>query len=172
MSGQIGASINGLARGGNAVSIADPVGIYMVGFDQDSFMLDPDGTGENLIPPPSGTFTWARGDIDKQKGLRLHIQVPDGCKGTGDLEDRQLTVADLVDTNNNGLNVKYGAQFADYIHMGVHGVVVTGVPVAEAQPCPCDGTLEQADGKETSQLFTMMATMDGAGQRIPFKTRA
>jgi hypothetical protein len=170
---QIGASINSLARSGNAVSIANPVGIYMVDFDSDSFMLDQDGTGENLVAPPSGTFTWVRGDVTKNMGLRLHIQIPDGCLGTGDNnKDRQMTVRDLVDTNNSQ-NVKYGAQFADYIHMGVNGVVITGVSAAEAQPCPCDKkkTVTNGNGSAGSQVFAVMASTNGESKKIPFKTR-
>lgn len=173
MEGQIGASINGLARSGNAVSIADPVGIYMVDFDSDSFMLDQDGTGSDPIPAPAGTFTWARGDITKKMGLRLHIQIPDGVKGTGGKAGRQLTVTDLVDKSNNNLNIKYGAQFADHIHMGVNGVAIAGVHAAEAQLCPCEEKKNHAYGNRNGQsvMFAMMASVDGAAQRVPFKTR-
>ncbi|KAF9880613.1 hypothetical protein CkaCkLH20_01655 [Colletotrichum karsti] len=169
---KIGASINGLVRGGNSVSIADPVAIYMVDFDSSSFMLDQDGSGDNLIPVPDGTFTWQRGDINKKMGLRLHIQIPEGQIGTGEKQGRQLTVTDLVDTSNSQ-NVKYGAQFADYIHMGVNGVVIPNVPVAEPQACPCD-TERNGNGHATGQpiLFTMMAESTGnTAQKIPFKTR-
>lgn len=144
------------------MSIADPVAIYMVDFNSSSFKLDQDGTGDNLVDPPQGTFTWVRGDVTKQMGLRLRIQIPDGVKGTGANEGRQMTVSDLIDTNNNS-NVQFGAQFADYILMGVKGVVNTGVHVAEPLACPGESANRGANGQqnENGQVFASMASADG-----------
>ncbi|KAK7426016.1 hypothetical protein QQZ08_007464 [Neonectria magnoliae] len=163
---QIGASINGLARGGNKISIADPVGIYMTQFDSSNFMLDADGTGDNLQPVPDGTFTWVRGKIDKHMGLRLHIEVPQGVLGTGDSEGQQLTVSDLVDTTNNQ-NVNYGAQFADYLHMVVNGVTISGGSATEAQPCPC----KKASVNASALMAESLTVESVRGRRIPLKSR-
>lgn len=131
----IGDAINRLARDGTKVSIANPVAIYMRDFNTSNFMLDADGSGENLEPVPAGTFTWARGDIKKQMGLRMHIQIPDGIMGKGDNAGRQLTVSDIFDTSNSQ-NILYGAQFADYMTMSVCGVGISGGKPAPAQFCP------------------------------------
>lgn len=128
---RIGFKINQLALTGASVSIADPVGLYMHEFDTSNFKLDPTGDGESLQDIPEGTFTFQRGDITKQQGLRLKIQVPPGIKND---EGRQLTVSDIFDTKEEK-HIAYGAQFADYITMGVHGVAITGGRPAPAEPC-------------------------------------
>lgn len=105
-------------------------------FVTSTFRLDVEGTGENMIPVPEKTFRWQRGDISKQMGLRLQVQIPDGVVGTGpNNKGRQLTVSDIVD-NSNGQNITYGAQFADYITLTVKGVAISGGSPAAALPCP------------------------------------
>ncbi|KPM37858.1 hypothetical protein AK830_g8703 [Neonectria ditissima] len=163
---KIGASINGLARSGNKISIADPVAIYMTQFDSSNFMLDADGTGDDLQPVPDGTFTWVRGNINKHMGLRLRVEVPQGVVGTGDNEGRQLTVSDLVDITNSQ-NVNYGAQFADYIHMVVNGVTIADGSAAEAEPCPC----KKASSNVSALVTESFALKNSGGRRIPLKTR-
>ncbi|TFA99040.1 hypothetical protein CCMA1212_009082 [Trichoderma ghanense] len=156
---KIGSMINSLVVKGAKVSIADPVAIYMREFAASKFMLDVDGTGENLQPVPAGTFTWVRGDIKKYMGLRLHIQVPDGVVGTDGNEGRQLTVSDLVDTSNSQ-NVLYGAQFADYITMSVNGVVIPGGEPEPAQECPCKCKTEANGDAETVSMMASSAGME------------
>ncbi|KAK4184364.1 hypothetical protein QBC35DRAFT_391843 [Podospora australis] len=133
---RIGDAINGLTRQGNAVSIANPVAIYMYSFDTGNFKLDIEGTGENMVDVPHGTFNFQRGNIDKNMGVRLQVHIPDGIVGTGpDNKGKQLTVSDIVDTSNNQ-NILFGAQFADYIQMTVRGVAIGGGAAAPPQPCP------------------------------------
>ena len=103
----------------------------MHAFDTSNFKLDPTGDGESLKDIPEGTFTFQRGDINKQQGLRLRIQIPSGV--TND-EGRQLTVSDIYDTKEEK-HIAYGAQFADYITMSVHGVAITGGSPAPAEFC-------------------------------------
>ena len=132
---QIGDNINKLARGGKIVSIANPVAIYIQSVNFGTLKLDQEGTADNMVPVPDGTFSW-RGDISNSKGLRLKIKIPDGVVGTGpDNKGQQLTVSDIMDTGN-GQYIQYGAQFADYISMGVNGVGITGGTPATALPCP------------------------------------
>jgi len=89
-----------------------------------------------MIDVPAGTFRWQRGNIAKNMGLRLQVQIPDGVVGTGENnKGRQLTVSDIVDTSNNQ-NIMYGAQFADYIRMTVKGVAISGGTPADPLPCP------------------------------------
>lgn len=103
----------------------------MHAFDTSNFKLDPSGDGESLKDIPEGTFTFQRGDINKQQALRLKIQIPSGVT---DDEGRQLTVSDIFDTKEEK-HIAYGAQFADYITMGVHGVAITGGSPAPAEVC-------------------------------------
>ncbi|UPK94032.1 hypothetical protein LCI18_004967 [Fusarium solani-melongenae] len=165
---QIGIMINGLARAGNKVSIANPVGIYMNTFDSNSFKLD-DGSGD-LKPVPSGTFTWVRGNINKHMGLRLHIEVPKGVMGTEDKEGQQLTVHDIVD--KHGKHIKYGGQFAEEIRMCVNGVTISGGEPAPAEPCPC-GSKAPDDGRSrVAMMATASVKEKGVQGRLPLiKTR-
>ncbi|KAH7139610.1 hypothetical protein B0J13DRAFT_586228 [Dactylonectria estremocensis] len=121
---KIGSSVNGLARQGVSVALANPVAIYIKSFDVGSFNLDYSGAGD-LQPVPPGTFNFTRGDIEKRMALRLTVKVPDGTLGTGELAGKQLTVGDIWDTQTNRF-IAYGAQFADYINMGVNAIGITG----------------------------------------------
>ncbi|KAK1750174.1 hypothetical protein QBC47DRAFT_126078 [Echria macrotheca] len=132
----IGILVNNLARQGASVSIANPVAIYIHSFNTATFQLDIEGTGQNMVDVPDGTFRWQRGNIAKNAGLRLQVQIPDGVVGTGENNrGRQLTVSDIVDTKN-GQNILFGAQFADYITMTVKGVAISGGTPADPLPCP------------------------------------
>ncbi|KAL6402246.1 hypothetical protein AUP68_14714 [Ilyonectria robusta] len=131
----IGSAINALARKGASVSIANPVALYIHHFSTSNFQLDVEGTGENMIDVPEGTFNWQRGDIDKNMGLRLQVKISDGVLGTGpDNKGRQLNVSDIVDSKT-GTNIMYGAQFAEYITMTVKGVAIAGGKPADPLPC-------------------------------------
>ncbi|KAK4224653.1 hypothetical protein QBC38DRAFT_485047 [Podospora fimiseda] len=144
---RIGDAINSLARQGNSVSIANPVGIYIHSFNTANFKLDIEGTGENMVDVPKGSFNLQRGNLDKNFGLRLQIKIPDGVVGTGpDNKGQQLTVSDIVDTSNNQ-NILYAAQFADYIQMTVKGVAIGGGKPADPLPCPV----------QTQKLMSLMA---------------
>ncbi|KAJ4320191.1 hypothetical protein N0V84_005976 [Fusarium piperis] len=161
---EIGVKINGLASDGNRVSIANPVGIYMNSFDSNSFKLD-DGSGVNK-PVPAGTFTWVRGDIRKNMGLRLHIEVPKSTMGTGTKEGQQLTVHDIVDEKKR--KIEYGGQFADHIQMCVNGVTISGDEPAPAQLCPCGKPPSDGD----SRVAMMKASAPGTHHGLPLiKTR-
>ena len=106
----------------------------MFEFNTDSFRLDPSGDGDegSLVDIPAETFVWQRGDISKEQGLRLRVQIPDGVRSADG--QRQLTVSDMYDIKTKR-HVRYGAQFADYITVGVHCVTVAG-KTALAEFCP------------------------------------
>jgi hypothetical protein len=89
---------------------------------------------DSLIPVPESWFEFQRGDIKKKQGLRLRIQNNTAQK-TNDRR-RLLTVSDIYD-KSKGVYINYGAQFADYITMGVAGVVIPGDKPSPAAPCPC-----------------------------------
>ncbi|RPB15725.1 hypothetical protein P167DRAFT_542873 [Morchella conica CCBAS932] len=141
----IGARINKLARKGNSVSIKDPVAIYMQKFDTSTLVLVK--SEENQVPLPDGVITWVRGA--PPMGLRLHIQIPTGMlNDAGD----QLTVSDIFDTQTQNF-INHGAQFADYITMGVSGVVVGNAAVADSITCPC--------AKNNGDIMPEKGTFDG-----------
>jgi hypothetical protein len=133
----IGSLINALARQGNSISIADPVALYINKFDTGAFKLDAsggrDGDSDNFIPVPASWFEFQRGDIKKKQGLRLRIQNNTAQK-TND-GSRLLTVSDIYDKSKS-VYLNYGAQFADYIHMGVAGVAIPGDQPSPAVSCP------------------------------------
>lgn len=133
----IGSLINALARQGISLSIADPVALYINKFDTGSFKLDTsgaqDGDSDNFIPVPTSWFEFQRGDIKKKQGLRLRIQNNTGQK-TND-GSRLLTVSDIYDKSKS-VFINYGAQFADYVTMGVAGVAIEGDKPSPAASCP------------------------------------
>ena len=136
------------------VSIANPVALYMHTFDTSTIQLDIEGTGNNTVAVPDGTFTFTRGIIDANMGLRLRIQVPNGVVGTGPSnKGRQLTVSDLWD-NSTSLNTNYGAQFTDYIQMSVSGVVLTPAPKLVPQPCPGSQSAVASMAKHPETVMT------------------
>ncbi|KAH8427107.1 uncharacterized protein LDX57_004824 [Aspergillus melleus] len=133
----IGSEINGLARDGKTISIADPVALYISNFEDKFFKLDKHGaesSTEDLVDLPSGTIRYERGS--KGSYLRVRIQIPDRTFGTGPKEGKQLTVTDIYDTSTDQY-IYYGAQFADHITMCVRGVVAPPpYQRAESKNCP------------------------------------
>ncbi|KAL3444583.1 hypothetical protein BJX65DRAFT_170392 [Aspergillus insuetus] len=130
----IGSAINDLARQGALISLADPVGLYIHSFQESVFKLDyngREGDDQDLRNLPAGTITWPRGDISQRQGLNLRIQVPNGVLGNS---QQELTVGDIWDTQRQRY-IQYGAQFADYILMGVTGVVTNDTVTVDPEPC-------------------------------------
>ena len=119
--------------------------MYIVKFDTDNFRLDPIGDGDeaSLVDIPAGTFVWQRGDITNERGLRLRVQIPDGVRSLDG--QRQLTVSDIYDTRLKR-HIRYGAQFADYIIMGVSVVINPG------EPAPAEFGLDDANPTFPSSL--------------------
>jgi hypothetical protein len=99
--------------------------LYFHAVDFASFRLDRTGLRrgdvEDMEPVPPDVFTYPRGNIDECHGLHIKVKIPPGNRATK--VDRELNVSDLFDINNGGQYVRYGSQFADYIFMGVSGIV-------------------------------------------------
>ncbi|GIJ84913.1 hypothetical protein Asppvi_003764 [Aspergillus pseudoviridinutans] len=130
----IGSAINSLARGKSVISIANPIGLYIHDFQESVFKLDyngRDGDEQDLRDLPEGTITWSRGHKEKKQGLHIHIEVPRGIVGNN---NQELTVGDIWDTDRERY-IQYGAQFADYIKMGVTGVVAKETVTVDPEPC-------------------------------------
>jgi len=117
-----------------------------------------------MVSVPTGTFRWQRGNLAKNMGLRLQVQIPAGVVGTGpDNKGRQMTVSDIVDTSNNQ-NIMYGAQFADYITMTVKGVGIGGGRPADPLACPGQ---EARQGHELIALGIDSAKVCDASSNAP-----
>lgn len=140
MAAQIGGQINARARLGWTVSIADPVALYMQSFGTSTLQLDTSGNrdGTNTQNIPSEWMELQRGSALGKKvplGLRLRIRNNTGLRT--DDGSRLLDVSDIYDSGKQ-INIQYGAQFADYIFMGVAAVAGPTIPVptiADALSC-------------------------------------
>jgi hypothetical protein len=98
----IGVAVNGLAREGRMITLANPVGLYMAAFD---------GAGLTLNDNPAGGFfTVARGAFPL--ALRAVYQLPSEIAATG------LTVSDV---KLGGSNIEFGGQLAQLITMHLIG---------------------------------------------------
>lgn len=168
--------VNTAARSGAVVSLKDPVGLYMQSFAKDQFKLPYDSSkkefsvnGSDRKAPPAGTFEFQRGDINKRMGLRLKIQIPDGeMITTEDGAKRQANVSDLLDTNNNDENVKYGSHFAENIQMHLYGVTIGGGKAAPAINCPCQKSKSEqiASGLATESPSIVAPGSEEAGRKV------
>jgi hypothetical protein len=98
----IGAAVNGLARDGRYVTIADPVGLYMSGFNGAGLTLN----GNDA----SGFFKVVRGAFPM--ALRAIYEL------TPELQAQGLTVSDV---QLNGKPLSYGGQLAERITMHIAG---------------------------------------------------
>ncbi|KAF8453890.1 hypothetical protein BDZ91DRAFT_853127 [Kalaharituber pfeilii] len=152
----IGNNINTLARDGSHLTIKDPVGIYIRSFDLRNLKLAMDSKQKEMISlsDTDDIVTFPRGALPKRStdypgAMRIHISVPrtEKYKSKDPGVDRYLTVSDIWDTSKRTY-IEYGAQFADYIMMGVTGVANSG-DAAKAQNCPC------AKGPQEREMMLM-----------------
>jgi hypothetical protein len=112
----------------------------MQSFDTSNLFLDTSGNrdGTSQDPIPTAWIELQRGSALGKKvplGLRLRIRNNTGAK-TAD-GSRLLDVSDIWDDSTQN-NIRYAAQFADHIKVGVAGVLGSKIPqptVADALPC-------------------------------------
>jgi hypothetical protein len=100
----IGATINTLARQGRMITLANPVGVYMVAFDGAGFRL-PDGSSAGRF------FRILRGSPGQ--ALRAAYELPPELATTG------LTVSDVT---VGGAPIEFGGQIAQRITMKLDAV--------------------------------------------------
>jgi hypothetical protein len=96
----IGAAVNGLARAGNEVALADPIGLYISQIDQDAF-----------FGPAGWSFddAWDHRRGDGQRTLRISlVGSKDGSVKVGDIQAQNAPIA-------------FGGQVADAIQMVLFG---------------------------------------------------
>jgi hypothetical protein len=100
---KIGFEVNHLARAGFAITLTNPVGLYMVGFDDAGWQFA-DGT------IASGFMKFTRGKPGK--AIRGRFELPANLKAQG------RTVSDI---QIGGANIEFGGQIAEHITMGIEG---------------------------------------------------
>jgi len=129
----IGFAVNSTCREKNALTIADPVALYINKFDLDSFTLKLSDTNFVPLSDPSlkGVVTFPRGDLPH--GLRMVIQIPPNIKSDA---GKPLTVSDIYDSDENP--IQFASQFALGVTMGVSVVTLGDFAVSDNERCPCD----------------------------------
>jgi hypothetical protein len=136
------------------------VALYMQSFDTSNLYLDTSGNrdGTSKDPIPDSWIELQRGSALGKKvplGLRLRIRNNSGDK-TAD-GSRLLDVSDIWDDSSQN-NIRYAAQFADHIEMGVAGVLGSkGAQPTIKDALPCVRSSEHA---------TVMAAM-GVTSSLP-----
>jgi hypothetical protein len=99
----IGAAVNGLAREGRMITLANPVGLYMAGFDGSGLTLDG--------APAGGFFKVVRGAFPR--ALRAVYELPPDQAAAG------RTVSDVT---AGGQPIEFGGQLAQRVTMHLVGV--------------------------------------------------
>ena len=100
----IGKGVNGLAKAGLSVSLADPVGLYLAGINLDGFRGP---KGEDV----SRAWSVVRGDGERGVALRAVFQLP---------PDLGLTVDQVL---ARGTPITCGGQIADEVQITLTGIV-------------------------------------------------
>lgn len=98
----IGGAVNGLARQGLSVSLADPVGLYVAGINIDAFSGP---QGEEV-----DAWTVDRGDSGREMTMRATFAAPDGVDFR--VEDMRV----------GGQAISFGGQIADEVTMILTGL--------------------------------------------------
>lgn len=111
----IGAEINTLVRGGNEVSFADPVGLYMDSIDLSDWET-PDQSD------PSGWVRIVRGSSDFM--LRIVFEAPAAAAGHV-----------LGDAKIGGRNIRFGGQIAEKIQIRIRGLARMAATAAPRLTC-------------------------------------
>jgi hypothetical protein len=133
----------------------------MQSFDTSNLSLDTSGNrdGTSKEPIPGSWIELQRGSAlgrNVPLGLRLRIRNTTGKK-TAD-GSRLLDVSDIWDDSSQN-NIRYAAQFADYIKMGVAGVLGSKGPpptINDALPCV-----------KTSEYAAILAAMSANSGSLP-----
>ncbi|WP_323074084.1 hypothetical protein [Mycetohabitans endofungorum] len=99
----IGYKINRIARDGYLITLTDPVGLYMIDFDDRGWTFA-DGTSA------SGFMTIIRGKPGK--AIRAIYELPSALKTQG------KTISDI---QIGGVPIEYGGQIAEHVTMGIEG---------------------------------------------------
>jgi hypothetical protein len=121
----IGAAVNGLARDGRHVTLANPVGLYISGFNGAGLTIN----GQDA----SGFFKVVRGAFPL--ALRAVYELPQV------LRDQGLTVSDV---KINGMPLEFGGQLAERITMHIAGLASVAMDIHDS-PIPTCGSVPQVN---------------------------
>jgi hypothetical protein len=116
----IGAAVNGLARAGRRITLANPVGLYMASFDGNGLTVN----GK----PAGGFFKVVRGAFPL--GLRAVYELP------ADLVAQGFTVSDV---KIGGSSIGFGGQLAQRITMHLVGVASVAQDIHNVPVAVCGG---------------------------------
>jgi len=116
----IGAAVNGLARQGRHITIANPVGLYMASFNGSGLTI----TGQ----PAGGFFKVIRGAFPL--ALRAVYELP------ADLASQGLTVSDVL---IGGKAIQFGGQLAERITMHIAGIASVATDIHNSPVAKCGG---------------------------------
>jgi hypothetical protein len=116
----IGAAVNGLARDGRHVTLANPVGLYISGFNGAGLTINGHDAG--------GFFKVVRGAFPL--ALRAVYQLPQA------LTDQGLSVSDV---QISGMPVEFGGQLAERITMHIAGLASVATDIHNSPVSTCGG---------------------------------
>jgi hypothetical protein len=147
----IGFAVNGFARQGRMITLANPVGLYIADFDGSGFRL-PDGSAAG----GSDFFKILRGTSGQ--ALRAVYGLPPALAAQG------LTVSDV---KIGGVPIEFGGQIAQKITMKLTGVASVAQRVHDT-PVGC-GVVQAVD---PSALMGAAAAPTAAKKRLPLRSAA
>jgi hypothetical protein len=136
----IGSAVNGLARQGRMITLADPVGLYIDSLDDSAFRL-PDGS------PTTGWFKLLRGSAGHT--VRAVFEPPAGSAFT------------VSDVKIGGVPIAFGGQIAQHITMKLIGVASVATTVHNA-PVACQGAAHHAAAAGVG-----VSSVVGSAARLP-----
>jgi hypothetical protein len=151
----IGGGVNGLARGGYAITLRNPVAIYFDSFNNDGFTKPgPDGSrvpAGNYLTALRGTF-YLPPDDSSNMIVRAVYEVPPGELHPDTKE--QLTVSDI---QIGGEEIRFGGQIAEKIKIKLvgrgtrPGQIENSAVKCDAKCCDKNGVLKAVDLAETCE---------------------
>jgi hypothetical protein len=153
----IGAAVNELARAGYALTIADPIGLY-ISHLEDTGWTRPDGA-----PAPAGCWRIERmaagapGLAGTARGVRAVFEVPEGEIYDDGGVRRPLTVGDL---RIGGTPIRYAGQVAEAVRMVL---VLAAWPMTGRMPRPvcCEPEYRCCRHRDGGELLTLLQAPDG-----------
>jgi hypothetical protein len=153
----IGAAVNELARAGYAVTVADPIGLY-ISHLEDTGWTRPDGT-----PAPAGCWRIERmaagvaGLVGTARGVRAVYEVPEGETYEDGGITRPLRISDL---RIGGTPIRYAGQVAEAVRMVL---VLAALPMTGPLPDPvtCEPEYRCCRHRDGGELITLLQTADG-----------
>ena len=151
----IGAAVNAIARQKRHITLANPVGLYIAGIDENAFRL-PDGS------PATGFFQIVRGTATHT--LRARFAPTAAAAAAG------LTISDL---SLGGAPVRFGGQIATKITMKLTAIASVAQDVGTT-PVACGG-IPQVDPPAGPASVPFAApgapsTIAGADPRLPTRS--